>query len=251
MKLILSSCDFINDNSRKVINDNVDVANSKVLFIPNEKATKELINSDKYYKRLYKDGFTENNIYIFDEKNANQFINLDIDVIYVGGGNTFATLKKIKDCGFDKYIINYINNGVIYIGGSCGAHIVTKNIEHLLDLDNNYCNLDDYNGLGLLDGIIIPHFNEVDYEPVKRMELYNKLITENKYKVYTLTNSESIIVNNDIIEIINDEHKIIVHNLNFGYSSPRCLIPIDRETIIDRENKLIIVENGRTKKYEE
>ena len=204
MKLILSSCDFINDNSRKVINDNVDVANSKVLFIPNEKATKELINSDKYYKRLYKDGFTENNIYIFDEENANQFINLDIDVIYVGGGNTFATLKKIKDCGFDKYIINYINNGVIYIGGSCGAHIVTKNIEHLLDLDNNYCNLDDYNGLGLLDGIIIPHFNEVDYEPEKRMELYNKLITENKYKVYTLTNSESIIVNNDIIEIINE-----------------------------------------------
>ena len=204
MKLILSSCDFINDNSRKVINDNVDVANSKVLFIPNEKATKELINSDKYYKRLYKDGFTENNIYIFDEENANQFINLDIDVIYVGGGNTFATLKKIKDCGFDKYIINYINNGVIYIGGSCGAHIVTKNIEHLLDLDNNYCNLDDYNGLGLLDGIIIPHFNEVDYEPEKRIKLYNKLITENKYKVYTLTNSESIIVNNDIIEIINE-----------------------------------------------
>lgn len=205
MKLILSSCDFINDNSRKVINDNVDVANSKVLFIPNEKATKELINSDKYYKRLYKDGFTENNIYIFDEENANQFINLDIDVIYIGGGNTFATLKKIKDCGFDKYIINYINNGVIYIGGSCGAHIVTKNIEHLLDLDNNYCNLDDYNGLGLLDGIIIPHFNEVDYEPEKRTELYNKLITENKYKVYTLTNSESIIVNNDIIEIINEK----------------------------------------------
>ena len=205
MKLILSSCDFINDNSRKVINDNVDVANSKVLFIPNEKATKELINSDKYYKRLYKDGFTENNIYIFDEENANQFINLDIDVIYVGGGNTFATLKKIKDCGFDKYIINYINNGVIYIGGSCGAHIVTKNIEHLLDLDNNYCNLDDYNGLGLLDGIIIPHFNEVDYEPEKRMELYNKLITENKYKVYTLTNSESIIVNNDKIEITNEK----------------------------------------------
>lgn len=205
MKLILSSCDFINDNSRKVINDNVDVANSKVLFIPNEKATKELINSDKYYKRLYKDGFTENNIYIFDEENANQFINLDIDVIYVGGGNTFATLKKIKDCGFDKYIINYINNGVIYIGGSCGAHIVTKNIEHLLDLDNNYCNLDDYNGLGLLDGIIIPHFNQVDYEPEKRMELYNKLITENKYKVYTLTNSESIIVNNDIIEIKNEK----------------------------------------------
>ena len=48
-------------------------------------------------------------------------------------------------------------------------------------------------------------FNEVDYEPEKRIKLYNKLITENKYKVYTLTNSESIIVNNDIIEIKNEK----------------------------------------------
>ena len=43
MKLILSSCDFINENSKQVILDNLDkkLSECKVLFIPNEKATKE------------------------------------------------------------------------------------------------------------------------------------------------------------------------------------------------------------------
>ena len=40
MKLILSSRDFLNDNSRKVIMDNLPkkIEECKVLFIPNEKA---------------------------------------------------------------------------------------------------------------------------------------------------------------------------------------------------------------------
>ena len=86
MKLILSSCDFINENSKQVILDNVDkkLSECKVLFIPNEKATKEKINSNKYYERLKTDGFeNKNNIYIFDESRPNDFRNLDIDLIYV------------------------------------------------------------------------------------------------------------------------------------------------------------------------
>ena len=204
MKMILSSCDFINDNSKNIILKNIDkdLDKCKVLFIPNEKATSEKINSDKYYNRLYDDGFTnKDNIYIFDEANTEKFADLDIDLLYISGGNTFATLKKIKDSGFDKIISKYIKNGVIYIGGSCGAHIVTKNIEHLLSLDDNNCGLDNFDALGLFDGIIIPHYNAKEYNPVKREELYNKLIKQNKYNVYKLTNDESIIVNdNEIIK---------------------------------------------------
>ena len=62
-----------------------------MLFIPNEKATKDKINSDKYYDRLYKDGFTNrDNIYVFDETEVDRFRNLNIDLIYISGGNTFA-----------------------------------------------------------------------------------------------------------------------------------------------------------------
>ena len=194
MKLILSSSDFINESSKQVILDNIDneLSDNKVLFIPNEKATKDKINSDKYYDRLYKDGFTNrNNIYVFDETEVDRFRNLNIDLIYISGGNTFATLDKIRNCDFDKNIINYINNGVIYIGGSCGAHVVTKNIEHLLELDDNYLNITDYNALGLFDGIIIPHYNEEEYNPELRKRVHEKLLSENKYKVYTLTNDDS------------------------------------------------------------
>ena len=204
MKLILSSCDFINENSKKVILDNLNkkLEDNKVLFIPNEKANKEKINSNKYYDRLYIDGFTnKDNIYIFDETNVEKFRKLDIDIIYISGGNTFATLDKIKKCNFDKDIINYIKNGVIYIGGSCGAHIVTKNIKHLLDLDDNYINITDFNGLGLLDGIIVLHCEAEEYNPKFREEVYNKCINDGKYKVYRLTNNDSIVINDDEIEI--------------------------------------------------
>ena len=202
MKLILSSCDFINENSRKVILDNIekDLKKCKVLFIPNEKATPEIIKSNKYYLRLKKDGFTnKKNIYIFDETRVDDFKNLDIDLIYVGGGNTFATMEKIKKCGFFDTISNYIKSGVIYIGGSCGAHLVTKDIKHVELLDKNEVGLKDYKGLGFLDGIIIPHYDS------DREIIYKNLLKNSKYKIYTLTNDDSIVIVDKKINIINNQ----------------------------------------------
>lgn len=201
MKLILSSRDFLNDNSRKVIMDNLPkkIEECKVLFIPNEKANDENLNSDKYYNRLLKDGFTnKNNIYIFDEKKANDFKDIELDLIYIGGGNTFATMKKIKDSNFDKEIIKYVRNGVTYIGGSCGAHIVTKNIEHAKYFDTVCDDFNDFIGLGLFDGVIIPHFNE------ERKKVYKLLKHKSKWEVYPLTDNDSIVVDDENIRIISD-----------------------------------------------
>ena len=199
MKLILSSCDFINENSKKVILDNIDkqLDKCKVLFIPNEKATKEKINSNKYYLRLKKDGFTnKKNIYIFDEERPNDFKDMKVDLIYVGGGNTFATMHKLRKSNFLSVIENYIKNGVIYIGGSCGAHLVTKNIKHVEEFDNNEIGLKEYDGLGFLDGIIIPHFDK------NREKKYRKLLKTSKYKIYTLTNDDSIVITDNKINVI-------------------------------------------------
>lgn len=204
MKLILSSCDFVNEHSRKVIlkNLNKNLLDCKVLFIPNEKATKEKIKSDKYYDRLLDDGFSNRkNIYIFDESKVDKFRNLDIDIIYISGGNTFATLDKIRKCNFDKDIINYIKKGVIYIGGSCGAHIVTKNIEHLLKLDDNYLNINDFDALGLFDGIIVLHCDAEVFNPKLREEVFNECVKENRYKVYRLGENDSIVATDKEIKV--------------------------------------------------
>lgn len=158
MKLILSSCDFRNEKSKKTIIDNLSkpIEQCKLLFFPNEKATYEAIHSEKYYLRMQEFGFARDNIRVFDYYNAQQFIGLDLDIIYISGGNTSATLKRIKDCGFDKGIIRYVKSGVTYIGGSAGAHIATQNIEHIAAFDSIPDSMNEFNGLGLFDSILIP-----------------------------------------------------------------------------------------------
>jgi len=162
MHLILSSRDFQNENSKNSIINNlgIPIKDCKVLYIPNEKATLELIESELYHNRVQAFGFQKQNIIVFNYYESNQFINLQIDAIYISGGNTFRTLDRLKKCGFDKAIINYVNNGVTYIGGSSGAHIASKNIEHILDFDDNESGVSDFEGLGLFDGILFCHYTE-------------------------------------------------------------------------------------------
>lgn len=189
MKLILSSCDFHNPNSKKCIADNIEkpLAECKILFIPNETASKKAIRSEKYYLQLMGYGFVRENIYVFDYYDAASFYDLDIDLLYIGGGNTFQTLDRLKKRNFTDEIIRYIKSGVIYIGGSAGAHIVSRNIEHVLMYDNNKTNVTDFEALGLFDGIFICHFCAA------REEHYGQLKAISQYKVYSLTNDESIL----------------------------------------------------------
>lgn len=195
MKLILSSCDFRNDKARNNIikNLNKPIEQCKLLFIPNEKATFDAIHSEKYYSRMQEFGFKRENTFVFDFWNPQHFFELDIDIVYISGGNTFETIKRIKDCDFDKEIIRYVQSGAIYIGGSAGAHIASKNIEHVSYFDAIPDDFNDFNGLGLFDGILICHYT------ADRQSIYQKLCQERKCKVYTLTDNETLIINDGVI----------------------------------------------------
>ena len=195
MKLILSSCDFRNDNTKNTIIENLDksIEKCKLLFIPNEKATFETIHSEKYYFRMQECGFKRENIFVFDFWNPQDFFELDIDIVYISGGNTFETIKRIKECGFDKEIIRYVKSGAIYIGGSAGAHIASKNIEHVSSFDSVPDDFNDFNGLGLFDGVLICHYT------ADRKAIYDKLYQEGKYKVYALTEDDSLVINDEAL----------------------------------------------------
>lgn len=195
MKLILSSCDFRNDKARNTIIENLDkpIEQCKLLFIPNEKATIEAIHSKKYYLRMQEFGFKMENIFVFDYWRPQAFVKLDIDIIYISGGNTFETIKRIKDSGFYNEIIRYVASGVIYIGGSAGAHIASKNIKHVSFFDSVPDGFKDFNGLGLFDGVLICH-----YTP-DRKAIYDQLNQEGKYKVYTLTEEESLVISSSVM----------------------------------------------------
>ena len=192
MHLILSSCDFRNDNSRKCIIENlgIEIEKCKVLYIPNEKATINLIQSGFYINRVQEFGFQKENIIVFNYYDADSYINLQIDAIYISGGNTFKTLERLKKCGFDREIVKYVNNGVTYIGGSAGAHIASRDVEHVLAFDNNDTGVTDFQGLGLYEGILICHYSD------SRKKIYDEILSKSKFKVNLLTDNDSIIINN-------------------------------------------------------
>ena len=193
MKLILSSCDFRNTASAEFIYDHLckPIAECRVLYFPNEKVTSEKIKSGKYETRIAAFGFQRRNIYVANYFDPAPFFNLDIDVIYISGGNTFGTMKLIRDAGFDKAIINYVQNGVVYIGGSAGAHIATANISHVAKYDVDTYGLTDFLGLGLYNGILICHYDE------DRRSDFEELKSLGQHPVTALTDSDSILIKDD------------------------------------------------------
>lgn len=191
MKLILSSSDFGNPLSAQFIKDNLGkpIGDCKVLYFPNEKATEERIKSDMYYDRLNAFGFQKQNITVFNYYEPFGYDNLDIDAIYISGGNTFGTIKRIREANADKLIIDYVNKGAVYIGGSAGAHIASANLSHVKKYDTNTFDITDFSGIGLFNGILICHYND------DRKAHLDELIADGSFNVVALKDGESILVN--------------------------------------------------------
>ena len=190
-KLILSSCDFRNDKSAKVIYDNLPlrVSQCKVLYFPNEKATAESIKSTKYHDRLAEFGFAKENIYVFNYFSPDDFDkDNNIDVIYISGGNTFGTIKRIRESGADKIIFDYISRGTTYIGGSAGAHIVSRSIAHIKKYDIDLFGVADMSGLNLFDGILICHYSE------SRENDYITLTEQGEKNIIKLRDQDSVVI---------------------------------------------------------
>ena len=189
-KIILSSCDFRNSESAKCIYDNLPhpVDQCKVLYFPNEKATEEAIKSTKFYQRLSEFGFSRENIYVFNYFSPAEFdVNTHIDVIYISGGNTFGTMKRIKESRADKIILDRMSYGAMYIGGSAGAHIASRSIYHVAKYDNDTYGLTDFCGLRLFDGILICHYSET------REKDYMSLIEAGEQNIVKLRDQDYIV----------------------------------------------------------
>lgn len=74
--------------------------------------------------------------------------------------------------------------------------MVTKNIEHVIPFDDNYIGLEDFNAIGILDGIVYCHYTD------ERKPYFENSVKEQKYNTYKITNDEIMIVNNEEILII-------------------------------------------------
>ena len=190
MKLILSSSDFGNPISAQFIKDNLGkpIEECRVLYFPNEKATEERINSSKYYDRVSALGFQRQNITVFNYYDPVGYDDLEIDAIYISGGNTYGTIDRIREAKADVLIKKYVKNGAVYIGGSAGAHIACANISHVKRYDTNTFNVKDMRGLELYTGILICHYNK------DREAHFLELKETSPFRVFALNDEESILI---------------------------------------------------------
>lgn len=193
MKLILSSCDFRSESAAKAIYDNLDMPASscRILFFPNEKATESRIRDGFYETRLEEFGFRHPNISVFNYYDPAPFFDRPYDAVYVSGGNTFSTIKRIRNAGADRLIRDLVAGGALYIGGCAGAHIVSADIAHVAAYDRNIDGVTDFSGIGLYPGILLCHYSDT------RKAHYESLCRESPYPVTALRDDEYILIETD------------------------------------------------------
>lgn len=107
-----------------------------------------------------KHGFSDIRIWTeLGELNASTIAS--VSAVYIGGGNTYRLLDKLRQSGADQLLREFVASGGCLYGGSAGAIICGETIE--TTPDENRVNLTDTTGLRLLPDIDIwCHYTDND-----------------------------------------------------------------------------------------
>ncbi len=82
------------------------------------------------------------------------------EALFMGGGNTYALLKRLREAGLPDPIRERVRQGMPYAGASAGSNVAGSNI--LTTNDWNVVALDRFEALGLVPFNINPHYTETD-----------------------------------------------------------------------------------------
>ena len=165
----------------------------KVLYIP-VAMEKEVFTYEQcldWFSSTYKAFGIQNTEMLTDLQNAE--ISGDTAAVFIGGGNTYKLLKELRDSGFDKKLLTYLNNGGTVYGGSAGAMIFGKTIETEIHTGSKDYGLTDLSALNLLNGHDLwCHYTSAD----------DYLIAEYSRPLYILSEESGMVVQNGEITSI-------------------------------------------------
>ena len=131
---------------------------------------------------------------------------VNIDVVYVEGGNTFYLLKAIRETGFDKVLSDLIDQGVVYVGTSAGSYIMCPTI----DMSTWKHQIKPMFGLTDLTGLnYVPFLLTVHYTPEKEVYVREGM-AETEYPVRILKDNQALLVKNDNIEFLGEGEEVIL-----------------------------------------
>ena len=83
-----------------------------------------------------------------------------VDAVFIGGGNTYALLRRLRQAGLLEPLRERARAGLPYAGSSAGSNVAGPNI--LTTNDWNVVGLTAFEALGLVPFNVNPHYLETD-----------------------------------------------------------------------------------------
>jgi dipeptidase E len=123
------------------------------------------------------------------------------DSIYIGGGNTFALLKTIKETNFIEPLLKFIDSGRAVYGGSAGALILGKDISTAFIgncTDENLVQITDFSGLNVANEYSV----KAHYEDER--QLVANFSVENDTSVLNIPETGGVYIEGDHLTFIGD-----------------------------------------------
>lgn len=130
----------------------------------------------------------------------------DKDVIFVQGGNTFYLLVEMQKCNFEYVLKQLLDKGKFYIGESAGSIVAANDIRASGDLTTDKplsSELKDYHGLGLVNFLIRPHWNNA-----RKKEVYLEVLREKLDKAYDIRQPLIFLNDNQLVYVESDKFQI-------------------------------------------
>lgn len=117
----------------------------------------------------------------------------EFDVIWLNGGNTYCLRLALAESGADKVLLEALVNGIVYGGDSAGAIIAGPTLKYFDAADDiSVVSEAIYDGLGLTDIAILPHWASEEYGHV--LSGIEEKLKSDGYKTMRLRDEEYVMI---------------------------------------------------------
>jgi len=204
MKLYLSSYyfgDHPEDFSDLIgENKNVAIIMNATDALPSDKHT---IYLEKEVAKMASLGLKANELDLKDYFNNNDSLKTKLKeygAVWVMGGNVFLLRRAMEQSSFDKLIIDMLkDNSIVYGGFSAGSCVTGKTLHGIELVDNPNDVTEGYNseiiwdGLGLIDFSIVPHYKS-DHKESTEVEKVVDYYNAHNMPYKTLSDGDAIVI---------------------------------------------------------
>lgn len=141
--------------------------------------------------------------------------------IFIGGGNTYTLLKRLKDAGALAKLRAYLESGGVVFGGSAGAIIFGADIDTCRYADENTVGLADTRGLDALEGLsLLCHYGNEGEAVIQKHRAHLLELSQAGRRILALPEEDTVILHDGQAEVIGSRPYAVFANGGLAWHQP-------------------------------